>query len=107
MTSARSSTSEGDVDMEMSRIKEMNGQAGDVENTGDLRYKKQRSGEGWKIETDAVFGKITEEGPNYKAVGPSSPSSPNYRYLLHVLHDEYPTKVAYISSDGKVQRCSW
>lgn len=50
---------------------EMTG-AGDLENAGDRRYKKRGApygeGEDWNVQTDAVFGKISEDGPNYRAV---------------------------------------
>lgn len=79
MASSRSSVSDQDGSLELRRIKEgidENGDTigGDVENTGDLRYKKRTAGgvgEDWNIQTDAVFGQISEEGPNYRAVSAS------------------------------------
>lgn len=74
MTSTPPRYSGSEEDLEISAAKEeiARGSASDDVESGDnLRYKKRASGEaseGWSTQTDAVFGKITEEGPNYKAV---------------------------------------
>ncbi|KAK1922367.1 putative amino acid transporter [Papiliotrema laurentii] len=75
MTSTPPRYSGSEEDLEISAAKEeiARGSASDDVESGDnLRYKKRASGEaseGWSTQTDAVFGKITEEGPNYKALG--------------------------------------
>ncbi len=72
--SARSSTTEGDV--EMNGMKKQLGNNGDVENRGDLMYKNKTGSrdDGWQMQTDAVFGQVSGEGPNYKAVSYLAPA---------------------------------